>query len=163
VISFWTLVKWLHVVGAVIWLGGVFFVVFMLRPTLAKLPDPATRRLVLSGASDRMRRIINPVITLQVLTGTYMAWRLLGGWDELFTSTWGRVLLIKVILATLMIGLYVVVPRLLLSGPAQAPGGGDCPTMQTGPSLRQKAGSLLHVAMLVLGGLIILLAKILTH
>lgn len=157
--TFWTWVKWIHVVGAMTWLGGVFFVVFMLRPTLAELPDQGARRFVLSGAVKRMRQMMNPVVTLQVLTGGFLAWRRLDIWDELLSSQWGLLLLAKVLLATGLIGLYVVVPRLLLSGPTPAPGGDQCCSTGAGPTPKQKAGHILHMVMLLVGALVILIAK----
>jgi len=146
-----------------VWLGGVFFVVFMLRPTLAELPEKHVRRFVLSGTVKRMRSIMNHVIAVQVLTGAYMAWVRLGIWDDLFASPWGTVLLAKILLASTLVGLYVVVPRLLLSGPAPAPGGESCcSTENAGPTPQQKLGNLLHMVMLLVGGVVILLAKMLT-
>lgn len=158
-LTLWSFVKWLHVVGAMAWLGGVFFVVFMLRPTLAELPDMHVRRSILAGTVKRMRRIMNPVITLQVLTGAYMAWMRLGALEGLFAAPWSVLLVVKIALALLLISLYVVVPRLLLSGPAPARGEGKCCTPDHGPTPQQKLGHMLHMVLLLLGAVVILLAK----
>lgn len=157
-ISFWTLVKWTHVTGAIIWLGGISFVVTVLRPALARLPEIHLRRHVLARVVERMRRVMNVVVVLQVLTGGYMAWNRIGGASLRFwEGSWGLVLLVKIILASVMIALYVVVPRLLLSSPASK----TCDELQ-GPPLKQKLGHMLHMVLLVLGFTVVFLAKMLT-
>ncbi len=169
-VGIWTLVHWLHVAGAIIWLGGVFFVVFMLRPALQTVPELHVRRFVLGQTVARMRRVINVVVTTQALTGIYMIWVRLDGASGFWSGNWGGILLTKVVLASLMIALYVVVPRLLLSAPASgaagAGGGGggthDCPTEMAGPPWQQKLGQILHVVLLVLGFTVVFLAKLLT-
>lgn len=160
--TFMTLIRWVHIMGAVLWVGGLAFVVLILRPALRRLPEAHVRRFVLGQVVTRMRRLINVVITLQVATGLYQAWLRLGSWEALFASAWGQVLLWKVLLAAIMIGLYLVVPNLLLHAPAQtaAAGAYECPTEEPGP--QQKLGQALHVVLLALGFAVILLAKLLT-
>ena len=92
------------------------FVVFILRPVLQKTLPPAERRRVLKHASQRMQRFMNGVIVVQVLTGAMIAWPFFkGGWD-MWTTLLGGILFWKIILVGGMLALYIVTPRLLISG-----------------------------------------------
>lgn len=138
--SSWVL--WLHVLGAVIWIGGVAFVVSVLRPALQRALDPPERRGVLKHVASRMQRIINLVIALQVITGLLLAWPFLRGGLPVLQSPWGRTLILKVALVVCMIVIYALTPRLLLAG-------------------RQRLGSMLHFGLLGLGLVVIFLGTLL--
>jgi len=175
----WALVKWVHILGAVVWLGGVFFVVNMLRPALAAVPEAQVRAFILGQAVTRMRRIMNPVIIIQVITGSLMTWVKLTGAGAFWATPWGWALITKVTLATFLVGLYFVVPRLLLAAAAaqataSSPAGDGCCSSHhsggygsshegPGPKAKaqQKLGHILHIVMLVLGFIMILLAQFL--
>lgn len=165
----WALIKWVHILGAVIWLGGVFFVVNMLRPALAAVPEAHVRAFILGQAVNRMRRIMNPVIILQVITGSLMTWVKLIGSGAFWEAPWGWALITKVSLATFLVGLYFVVPRLLLAAAAAqaatAPQADGCCSSHHGGGVeakaKQKLGHILHFVMLVLGFIMILLAQFL--
>ncbi|HYF95356.1 MAG TPA: CopD family protein [Symbiobacteriaceae bacterium] len=162
-LTYWAVLKWIHVVGAVIWMGGIFFVVFMLRPALAQLPEPHVRRFVLGRAVERMRRVMNVVVATQLLTGGYMAWTQLTVWDRWWDSPTGRILLAKIIVASVLISLYFIVPRLLLD---KVPKGGEPVSCEDhagsgGPTPKQKLGNVMHFVMMILGFTVIFLAKML--
>ncbi|MFC7477344.1 CopD family protein [Dankookia sp. GCM10030260] len=65
----------LHVLGAVIWVGGMAFALLALRPALATL-EPGPRLAVHDGALGRFFRIIWHVMPILLLTG----YALLLGW-----------------------------------------------------------------------------------
>ena len=53
----WALLKAIHLLGAAIWVGGMFFALLVLRPSLSVLEPPA--RLALHGAVfSRFFRIV---------------------------------------------------------------------------------------------------------
>jgi uncharacterized membrane protein len=61
----------LHVLGAVIWVGGMFFALIVLRPSLSVLDGPG--RLALHGAVfSRFFRVIWHVMPIMLLTGFAM-------------------------------------------------------------------------------------------
>lgn len=65
----------LHVLGAVLWVGGMAFAVLCLRPALAMLEPP--QRLALHGAVlARFFRLVWHAMPILLLTG----WALLFGW-----------------------------------------------------------------------------------
>lgn len=113
-ISSWTWVQWLHILGAVMWIGGIIFVVMILRPVMQRQLEPQERKKLLKQVSGRMQAIMNFVIALQVLTGGVLAWRYLSSSPALMGTYWGHTLVTKLVLVALMIALYVATPRLLV-------------------------------------------------
>ena len=68
----------LHLLGAAIWVGGMFFALLVLRPSLAVLAPP--QRLVLHGqVFRRFFRIIWHVMPIVILTGYALVFLGFGG------------------------------------------------------------------------------------
>jgi uncharacterized membrane protein len=60
-----------HLVGAVVWIGGMFFAYFALRPAAARL-DPAHRLPLWAGALERFFQWIWVAVVLIFGSGFYM-------------------------------------------------------------------------------------------
>jgi uncharacterized membrane protein len=74
----WPLVHALHMLGAVIWVGGMFFAMLIMRPALADLDTP--RRVdVYRAAFYRFFRLIWLVMPTMLLTGYVMLFGQYGG------------------------------------------------------------------------------------
>ncbi|MFN8052253.1 MAG: CopD family protein [Acidimicrobiales bacterium] len=84
-----------HLAAAAVWTGGLLALVLELR---ASGDDPGER----AGAVARFSGIATVAIVAVVVTGSVMAWRILGSWSALFHTTYGVLLMVKV-------GLFVVV------------------------------------------------------
>ncbi|MGH8821303.1 MAG: CopD family protein [Rhodoferax sp.] len=66
------LAKYLHLIGAIVWLGGMTFMLLALRPVAtAQLPPPA-RLLLLSGVLARFFSVAWISVGLLAATGAYM-------------------------------------------------------------------------------------------
>ena len=76
--DFWRLVLALHVLGAVIWVGGMFFAMLIMRPALGEL-DAARRVDVYRAAFHRFFRLIWLVMPTMLLTGYVMLFGEYGG------------------------------------------------------------------------------------
>lgn len=112
-----------HVVAAGVWSGGtVGLLLTVLPPRAANGPEPL-------GEVARRFSVVATVVLVPVLvSGVTMAIMILDSWSELFSTSWGRVFLIKLatVAAALAIGAhhhFRVVPSLdeQLSEPAFAP------------------------------------------
>lgn len=59
----------LHVIGVVIWIGGVAFVTIILLPMIHDMTDPMEKALLFQRVEHRFSRIVKPTIILVGLTG----------------------------------------------------------------------------------------------
>lgn len=118
---------YLHILGSGLWLGGLFLLVIVGLPALARekrreaedattdteesieeeerisAPKPALARLV-----NAFSRVALPAVVLVVASGAVNAWLTLGGIEALFASPYGRTLLLKLAFVTgaLLLGFY---------------------------------------------------------
>lgn len=107
-----TLVMWLHLLAAVIWVGGMAFLAFVLGPYGRRLPDEQ-RADLFRNVGRRFSRISWPLIAILIFTGPLSLYlrgvppaQALG---PLFLSTsYGQSVLVKTILFTLIITLSAV-------------------------------------------------------
>ncbi len=68
------LVRWLHVVAAITWLGGMLFIALVLVPVTRRLPDPALRTRLVQAAGQRFRTIGWIAVGVLVATGFLNLW-----------------------------------------------------------------------------------------
>jgi uncharacterized membrane protein len=71
----------LHVLGAVVWVGGMFFAMLIMRPALADL-DAARRVDVYRGAFHRFFRMLWIVMPGMLLTGYGLVFKRFGGFAD---------------------------------------------------------------------------------
>jgi len=69
----YALVKTLHLLAVVVWLGGMFFAHFCLRPAAMALP-PAQRVPLMASALGRFFRAVAASIGLIFVSGGWMLW-----------------------------------------------------------------------------------------
>jgi uncharacterized membrane protein len=82
--NYFALLKALHVLCAVLWVGGMFFAYVVLRPSLAVL-DPPQRMLLHTQVFRRFFLVVWHVMPLIVLTGLVLLFRYYGGMEHV---TW---------------------------------------------------------------------------
>lgn len=68
----------LHVLGAVVWVGGMVFAMLVLRPSLAVL-EPPQRLALHTQVFKRFFRLVSHTIPLILVTGYAMVFGLFGG------------------------------------------------------------------------------------
>jgi uncharacterized membrane protein len=74
----WALPKAIHLLGAAIWVGGMFFALLVLRPSLSVLEPP--QRLALHGqVFRRFFLIVWHAMPLVLLSGYFMLFTVYGG------------------------------------------------------------------------------------
>lgn len=66
------LLKFLHLVAAILWLGGMAFMLLALRPSLATLQTPAQRLPLLAAVLRRFFVLVWAAIGILLLSGGYM-------------------------------------------------------------------------------------------
>jgi putative copper export protein len=85
----------LHVAAAGLWIGTLALLLMSIRTAWAEPPGPARRRRV-SDAVLRFSMLALAVVPVLVGSGIVAAFVHLGDVNRLWTSSWGRMLLIKV-------------------------------------------------------------------
>ena len=76
--SLYLLVKALHLLAAVVWVGGMFFSYLVLRPSMGVL-EPNQRLLLNTQVFQRFFRAVWHAMPLSVITGFGMIFVFLGG------------------------------------------------------------------------------------
>lgn len=102
----------LHVVGATVWVGGIFFLAAVAVP-VARRFDPATRSRIVAEAGRQFRLIGWTTLAAMVVTGAYAATvrgatlqNVLDG--TFWTTAFGRTLAMKLVLVGLMVAVSFV-------------------------------------------------------
>jgi len=102
-----TLVLWLHILAAIVWIGGMIFVVGVVGPYVRKTFPPAERAPLMAAIGKRFSALSWIAIVTLVVTGIYNAVRFVRSWDVLLQTTFGHILLLKIILVAAMMSLSV--------------------------------------------------------
>ncbi len=63
------LIKWVHLMATVAWIGGMFTNVFVYLPAIAKVLDPPTTGKLMGAAMKRFRVLVYISMSLFLLTG----------------------------------------------------------------------------------------------
>jgi len=105
-------VDWIHGAAASAWVGGLIGLAVVIFRS-----EPPWPRASLAILAPRFSRLAGVCLLVVVLTGSYNAWAQLGALSRLWTTTYGRVLIVKLLLVAVLIGLgaanrYVAVPGL---------------------------------------------------
>jgi uncharacterized membrane protein len=98
---------YIHILSAIVWVGGMLFLALVVVPVARRLP-PAERAPLLDSLGRRFRAVGWTAIGLLLATGLLNAGYRGVTWEaffsgRLFASSFGQVLLLKVLLVSLMI------------------------------------------------------------
>jgi len=119
----YNLVVLIHVLATIIWLGGMFFIAIVMVPVLRRLEPPQKRIEVLSATATRFRMVSWIAILVILITGVLNAVNrgvtlkaISNG--EFFSSYFGKILILKLILVLAMLVLsaihdFILGPRLI--------------------------------------------------
>ncbi|UTI64000.1 copper resistance protein CopC/CopD [Paraconexibacter antarcticus] len=88
---------WVHLVAAIAWVGGIAQIAAMWVPGIRDV-SPGERRRVMREVLDRFGRVALPAVAVLAVAGGTNALIELGRVSELWTSAYGRVLLVKIAL-----------------------------------------------------------------
>ena len=88
----------LHLSAGAIWLGGLVGLALT-------LPAIRGRRRDAVAVVARFSTVAAGVLALLAASGTVMGWRIIGSWDGLFGTTYGRLLMVKVGIALVVVAI----------------------------------------------------------
>jgi len=107
------LLTWVHITSAAIWVGGSLFIGVVFAPILKKMSMPVEERLQLMvRVGRRFNKLAMPALFILMATGIYQAHLVLQS-DILYNTSYGNVLIIKIILVIALLITYAVHVRII--------------------------------------------------
>ena len=108
------LLSWIHITSAAIWVGGSLFIGAVFAPILKKMSMSVEERLELMiKVGRRFNKIAVPALIILMVTGMYQAHLVLQKSDILYDTSYGNILVIKIILVVALIVTYAVHVRII--------------------------------------------------
>ncbi|MEM2760897.1 MAG: CopD family protein [Nitrososphaerales archaeon] len=102
-----SLITWIHLTSASIWVGGSIFIGIVLVPMLKTLANTIEERTALMiTIGKRFNKVALPALMVLVATGLYKAHLFLASPSTLLDSNYGIILAIKIIIVSSMITLF---------------------------------------------------------
>jgi len=103
----------IHLTAMAVWIGGLVTLVTIVlrRPDSPDEDRKGGRRRYQAATAEAARAVsrFSPIalgcVAALVATGTYQAWRGVGTWGALFGTTYGRLLLVKIVAVCLLVAL----------------------------------------------------------
>ena len=108
------ILTWIHITCAAIWVGGSLFIGVVFAPILKKMSMPIEERLQLMiKVGRRFNKLAVPALIILMVTGMYQAHLILQKSDLLLESSYGNVLVIKIILVVALIATFAIHVRVI--------------------------------------------------
>lgn len=108
------LVTWVHLICASIWVGGSIFIGIVLVPVLKSYTKSVEELVALMiKVGRRFNKVTVPAFAILIASGIYNSRVFFGDPGSLVDSTYGMILLTKIILVVATVVTYVVHVRLL--------------------------------------------------
>src|SRR3989338_6019181 len=99
------IITWVHLIASAIWVGGSLFIAMVFAPILKTMsPSVEDRLQIMIKVGRKFNRIAIPSLTIMIATGIFNAHQMLIRPDFLFSTSYGVLLVIKIIF---VIGLLV--------------------------------------------------------
>ncbi len=153
---------WVHLLAAMLWVGGLAFIGMVLAPTLRQPALRAQAVPLLRTAGRKFMRIAYASLAALVVTGTANVYLKAGSWaaaGALAQTAYGRILATKVVLVAAIVALSLY--HDLVVGPAAARAMESDATGATATRLRKtaawigRANMLLSIAVVTLALLLV--------
>jgi len=108
------ILTWIHITCAAIWVGGSLFIGVVFAPILKKMSMPIEERLQLMiKVGRRFNKLAVPALIILMATGMYQAHLILQKSDLLLDSSYGNILVIKIILVVALIVTFAIHVRVI--------------------------------------------------
>ena len=108
------LLTWIHITSAAIWVGGWLFIGVVFAPILKKMSMPVEERIQLMvQVGRRFNKLAMPALFILIATGMYQAHLVLQKSDILYDTSYGHVLIIKMVLVAALLITYAVHVRII--------------------------------------------------
>lgn len=107
-------IVWIHLVFSSIWVGGAIFLGIILAPFLKKtIPDINKRISLMVTVGRRFNYLGGSSLIILVITGIYNARPFFNEPDLFLQTTYGYILMAKIILVIIMFAIYLIHIKIL--------------------------------------------------
>lgn len=108
------IITWIHLTSAAIWVGGSLFIGAVLAPILKTMAFSLEERLqMMIRIGRRFNKIAIPSLIILIGSGIYNSYSFFNNFQLLFSTGYGNLLTIKIILVIALITTYVIHVRII--------------------------------------------------
>ena len=108
------LITWTHLISAAIWVGGSLFIGAVLAPLLKTFSESVEERLlIMIRVGRKFNKIAVPSLGILIATGLYNSYNILNRPELLFSTNYGIILTIKIILVIVLIAIFMAHIRII--------------------------------------------------
>jgi len=108
------LLTWIHLTSAAIWVGGSLFIGAVLAPILKTMSFSLEERLqIMIKVGRKFNKIAIPSLIILIVTGIYNSVSFFTNYEMLFSTNYGNLLTIKIILVIAIILAYIIHIRII--------------------------------------------------
>jgi uncharacterized membrane protein len=108
------IITWIHLTSAAIWVGGSLFIGAILAPILKTMSYSLEERLqIMIRVGRRFNKIAIPSLIILIGTGIYNSYSFFNNFGLLFSTSYGNLLTIKIILVVALIITYIIHVRII--------------------------------------------------
>lgn len=107
-ITIWALIRWIHLLAAIAWIGGQLFILLVLLPVMRSAMPPIERTLLFARVGERYGTLSWIALSILVVTGVLNGERRHIAWTELMNSDYGRKLALKLLFVAVVIVITLV-------------------------------------------------------
>ncbi len=108
------IITWIHLIAAAIWVGGSLFIGIVFSPLLKTMTSSVEERMqIMIRVGKRFNKIAVPSLIILMATGLYTSNALIANPDLLVSTSYGKFLIVKIILVIALIVTYAVHVRVI--------------------------------------------------
>ncbi len=144
------LLTWIHLTSAAIWVGGSLFIGAVLAPILKTMSFSLEERLqIMIKVGRKFNKIAIPSLIILIVTGIYNSVSFFNNYEMLFSTNYGNLLTIKIILVIAIIIAYIIHIRIIRK---------DVEEKIISKQLTEKQIQILRKKIIILGEVIVVLS-----
>ncbi|MGI0011570.1 MAG: CopD family protein, partial [Nitrosopumilaceae archaeon] len=108
------LITWAHLISASIWVGGSLFIGVVLAPLLKTMSESVEERLgIMIRVGRKFNKIAVPSLGILIATGLYNSQYILNKPETIFSTNYGTILTIKIVLVAALIVTFAIHIRMI--------------------------------------------------
>jgi uncharacterized membrane protein len=108
------IITWIHLISSAIWVGGSLFIAVVFAPVLKTMSSSVEERLqIMVKVGRKFNKIAMPSLMILIGTGIFNSHQILSRPEFLFSTTYGILLVIKIILVAALLASFVVHIRII--------------------------------------------------